>query len=147
MKVILLSDVAKVGKKHSVVDVAPGYARNFLLARGLGEAVTKSNEKRVAALEVKREEEKVRQDALLAKAFAGVASAVITLKRNANEEGSLYAGVTREDLAEELSKAIGATLVAEQIDLEKPLKALGEFTVSAVVGEKTTAFKVVIEAD
>lgn len=147
MKVILLSNVPKVGKKYDVIDVAPGYARNFLLAQGLGEAVTKANEKRVLALEVKREAEKVRQQALLEKAFAGVKDAVITLKRAANEEGHLYAGVTREDLATELGKAIGGALEAQHIDLEKPLKALGEFTVSAKVGEKNAAFKVVIEAE
>ena len=147
MKVILLSNVPKVGKKYDVVDVAPGYARNFLLAQGLGEAVTKANEKRVLALEVKREAEMLRQNALLEKAFAGVSNAVITLKRAANEEGHLYAGVTREDLATELGKAIGAALEAQHIDLEKPLKALGEFTVSAKVGEKHASFKVVVEAE
>lgn len=147
MKVILLSNVPKVGKKYDVIDVAPGYARNFLLAQGLAEAVTKENEKRVLALEVKREAEKVRQTALLEKAFAGVTGAVITLKRPANEEGHLYAGVTKEDLATELGKAIGAALEAQHIDLEKPLKAVGEFTVSAKVGEKDAAFKVVIEAE
>lgn len=147
MKVILLSNVPKVGKKYDVVDVAPGYARNFLLAQGLAEAVTKANEKQVVALEAKREAEKVRQNALLEKAFAGVSNAVITLKRPANEEGHLYAGVTKEDLATELGKAIGAALEAQHIDLEKPLKATGEFTVSAKVGEKDAAFKVVIEAE
>lgn len=147
MKVILLSNVPKVGKKYDVVDVAPGYARNFLLAQGLGEAVTKANEKRVLALEAKREAEMLRQTALLEKAFAGVSNAVITLKRAANEEGHLYAGVTREDLATELGKAIGAALEPQHIDLEKPLKALGEFTVSAKVGEKNASFKVVVEAE
>jgi len=147
MKVILLSNVPKVGKKYDVVDVAPGYARNFLLAQGLGEAVTKANEKQVVALEAKREAEKVRQTTLLEKAFVGVANAVITLKRPANEEGHLYAGVTKEDLATELGKSIGAALEAQHIDLEKPLKAVGEFTVEAKVGEKNASFKVVIEAE
>jgi large subunit ribosomal protein L9 len=147
MKVILLSDVAKVGKKYDVVDVAPGFARNFLLAQGLGEAVTKSTEKRVADLEKKREVEKERQGVLLEKAFAGIKSAVLTLKRTANEEGHLYAGVTAGDLAEELSKAIGAPVAAEHITLEKPIKALGEFTVPAEVAGKKAEFKVVIEAE
>ena len=62
MKVILLSDVAKVGKKYDIVDVAPGYARNFLLARGLGEVITKINGKRVAELTKKREVEKKKQN-------------------------------------------------------------------------------------
>lgn len=147
MKVILLSDVTKVGKKYDVVDVAPGFARNFLLARGLGEAVTKSTEKRVADLEKKREVEKVRQTELLEKAFAGIKSAVLTLKRAANEEGHLYAGVTAEDLAVELSKQIGATINAEHIALEKAIKEVGEFTISVELRDKKAEFKVVIEAE
>jgi ribosomal protein L9 len=48
MEILLTTDVPKVGKKYSVVNVAPGFARNFLIARGLGEAVTKQNAKRVS---------------------------------------------------------------------------------------------------
>ena len=146
MKVILLSDVKNVGKKYDLVDVATGYARNFLLAKELGEAVTKSNAKRVAELGKKREVETKRQEELLEKAFAGVSTATITLKHTANEEGHLYAGVTAEDLALELSKAIGASVGVEHILLEKPLKEVGEFTIIAEVGGKKAEFKVVIEA-
>jgi large subunit ribosomal protein L9 len=147
MKVILLSNVAKVGKKYDVIDVAPGYARNFLLAQGLGEAVTKSTEKRVADLEKKREVEKERQEALLEKAFAGIKSAVLTLKRAANEEGHLYAGVTAEELATELSKKIGASIEARHIILEKPIKEVGELSIPVELNKNKAEFKVVIEAE
>jgi large subunit ribosomal protein L9 len=146
MKVILLTDVKNVGKKYEIVDVAPGFGRNFLLAKELGEAVTKMNAKRVADLQKKRTIESKHQQDMLEKAFAGAKDAVISLTRNANEEGHLYAGVTAEDLALELSKVIGAEIRAEHIALEKPIKALGEFTVSAHVGEKTAQFKVVVVA-
>ena len=144
---ILLANVAKVGKKYDVVDVAPGYARNFLLPQGLAEAVTKSNEKRVADLEKKRELENKRQEALLEKASAGIKTTVLTLKRSANEEGHLYAGVSAADLAAELSTKVGASIEAEHIILEKPIKELGEFTVPVELGEKKSEFKVVIEAE
>lgn len=147
MQVILLSDVKNVGKKYDTVDVAPGFARNFIFARGLGEAITKGTAKRVAEMGKKREAEKVRQDALLAKAFAGLKSAVITLKRSANEEGHLYAGVGREEIAEELGKAVGASFTTEHITLEKPLKMVGEFVVPALLDGKAAEFKVVIEAE
>ena len=104
MKVILLSDVPNVGKKYDVADVKPGFARNFLFARNLGEAVTKSTAKRVAELTKKREAEKIQQEELLKGAFKKVGNAVITIKRKANAEGHLYAGVTKEELAEELEQ-------------------------------------------
>ncbi len=146
MKVILLSDVKNVGKKYEIVDVAPGFARNFLLAKELAEAVTKLNAKRVADLQKKRAVEVQRQHETLEKAFAGVKDAAITFTRAANEEGHLYAGVTAEDIALELSKVIGAEITTGHIHLDKPLKAVGEFTVSAKVGEKSADFKVAIAA-
>lgn len=147
MKVILLSDVKNVGKKYELVDVAPGFARNFLLAKELGEAVTKLNAKRVAQLQAKRQIEVARQHEILEKAFKGAKDASLTLTRNANEEGHLYAGVTASDLALELSKVIGAEIRAEHILLEKPIKEVGEFTVSAKVADKTAEFKVAVVAE
>lgn len=147
MKVILLADVPNVGKKYDIAEVKPGFARNYLFARGLGEAVTKASAKRVAELTKKREAEKARQSELLEKAFAGVSGAQIVLKRNATEEGSLYAGVTREELADELSKILGAAIEADHIDLSKPIKTLGEHSVHAALGDKKAVFKVTVEAE
>lgn len=147
MKVILLSDVAKVGKKYDIVDVAPGFARNFLFVKGLAEAVTKSNAKRVADLQKKREAEKKRQEELLEKTLLGVKDIAVTLKRPANEEGHLYAGITREELAGAIAGATGAAFSAEHIELEKPIKAVGEFTVSVILRGKSAEFTVKVEAE
>lgn len=147
MKVILLSDVKNVGKKYDITEVKPGFARNFLFARGLGEAITKSTAKRVAELTKKRNTEKARQDELLEKAFSGLKNAVITLKRSANEEGHLYAGVGKEEIAEELGKLVGALFTAEHITLEKPIKIVGEFVVPVLLNGKEAEFKVVVEKE
>ena len=147
MKVILLSDVANVGKKYDVVDVAPGFARNFLFVRGVAEAVTKATAKRVAILEKKREEEKVRQNALLEKAIDGVGKAVVTISGKANEEGHLYAGITKEVIAQELGRAIGVSMQPEYIKLDKALKEVGEFKVQVEWNGKEAEFTVKIEAE
>lgn len=147
MKVILLADVKNVGKKFEIVDVAPGYARNFLLARELGEAVTKQNAKRVAELQKKRELQVSREREALEKAFSGVKDAVASFTRNANEEGHLYAGVTAEDIALELSKKIGAELRPDHIVLEKAIKNLGDHKVAAKLGEKEVHFVVTVVAE
>lgn len=145
MKVILLSDVARVGKKYSIVEVAPGYARNFLIARDLAEAVTRTNTKRVTELTKKREVESKKQIENLEKSLAKAGSAVLTFMRNANEEGHLYAGVTKDEIAMELGNVVGASYTADHIELEKPIKELGEFTIVAVVGGKKAEFKVKVE--
>ena len=146
MKVILLSDVPKVGKKYAIVEVAPGYARNFLLARGLAEAVTRTNGKRVAELTKKREVEKKKQDDHLDKSLASLKGVVMTLARNANEEGHLYAGVTKEGLAFELGKLVNVAYTADNIELGKPIKDVGEHTIVVIVGAKKAEFALKIEA-
>ncbi|KKU78872.1 MAG: 50S ribosomal protein L9 [Parcubacteria group bacterium GW2011_GWA2_47_7] len=147
MKVILLSDVPKVGKKYAIVDVAPGYARNFLLARSLAEAVTRTNGKRIAELSKKREVEKKKQDDHLDKSLSGLKDVVVSLTRKANEEGHLYAGVTKEELAMELGKIVGVAYSEENIDIEKPIKAVGEFPITVVVGTKKAEFTLKVEAE
>ncbi len=147
MKVILLSDVVKVGKKYDLVDVAPGFARNFLFAKGLAEAVTKSSAKRVAQMQEKRRIEKKNQEVKLENAFDAIKKAVITVKRAANEEGHLYAGVSADELALLLGKMVGVTIGREQVIIEKPFKGLGEFTVAVQLNGKKAEFKLVIEAE
>lgn len=147
MKVILLSDVVKVGKKYDLVDVAPGFARNFLFAKGLAEAVTKSSAKRVAQMQEKRQLEKKNQEAKLENAFEAIKKSVITVKRSANEEGHLYAGVSADELALLLGKMVGVTISGEHIIIEKPFKNIGTFTVAVVLNGKKVDFKLVIEAE
>ena len=147
MKLIVPSDVKKVGKKYDIVDVAPGYARNFLLAKGFGEAVTKVNGKRVADLAKKREVEKKKQSELLERSLTGVAKVALILTRKANEEGHLYAGITRDELAQLLGAEVGASYTAEHIDLEKPIKEVGEFAINVVLGDKKSQFALKVEAE
>jgi large subunit ribosomal protein L9 len=142
MKVILLSDVKNVGKKYELVDVAPGYARNFLFAKGFAEAVTKQNAKRVADLLAKRAAEKKKQAELLEGAIKGMKDVVVSFTRKATEEGHLYAGVTREEIAEALSAALSVVVSPEHIALERPIKEIGSHEVEVAFGEKTGKFVV-----
>lgn len=144
MKVILLEDIKKLGKKFEIAEVKAGYARNFLLVKGLAEAVTKSNARRVVELQKKRDEEVKRQAELLEKAFKGIKGLVLTFTRKANEEGHLYAGVTREEIAVELSKAMNAEFTPDHIILEKPIKQLGTIPVAALLNDKTAQFDVTV---
>lgn len=146
MKVILLADVARVGKKYDMVDVAPGYARNFLFARGLAEAVTKSSEKRALEMQKKREEAQKAHEAMLEKALSGVKGVLLTMKRKANEEGHLYAGVTAHEVAEELTKVLHAEFLPDHVLLEKPIKSVGTHEISVLIGGKKAEFSVTVES-
>jgi large subunit ribosomal protein L9 len=147
MQVILLENVAKVGKKFDIVDVAPGFARNFLLARSLAEPVTKSNAKRVADLQSKRAVEEKRQTEALEKVIVGMKDVKVEFVRKANEEGILYAGITRGDIAEAVAAALGAPIGAEHVVLEHSIKEVGEQEVVIEVADKKGSVTVLVTAE
>jgi large subunit ribosomal protein L9 len=128
MEVILREDIEKLGSRGQVVKVADGYARNYLLPRRLAVAATEANKKiveqeRQAYL---RREAKVLADAQeLAKIMAPVS---VTIKQKAGEQDQLFGSVTSKDIAEALEKA-GYSVERRKIQLEAPIKQVGEFKV------------------
>ena len=147
MKLILREDVENLGKGGELVDVKPGYGRNYLLPRGL--AVT-ANPKNVRELEHQKAVAQAKAAKLKASAEAvakRLADTAITLKRKVGEQDKLYGSVTAIDLVEALA-ALGLQIDRRSIDLAEPLKTLGDFEVpvklhSEVVGK----VKVKIEAE
>jgi len=126
--VILRAEVENLGHAGDVVEVAPGYARNFLFPRGLAYQATDSNVHRVEQEKKKYQtrlaEEKVQAEALAA-TMAGVA---LEFRELAGEEEQLYGSVTVADLAEALENK-GFTVERSQIKLDTPIKKLGEYEV------------------
>jgi large subunit ribosomal protein L9 len=146
MKVILLHDVRKVGKKFEVKEVASGFALNMLIPRKLAEAATPSNLARYNNIKAREEgEKKVRED-LLMKNLKSVDGKTIELKESANEKGHLFKGVHQEELVSAIKAQTELDLAAEYIMLDKPLKEVGEHEVEVKVQDKSAKFKVNIVA-
>ncbi|MBE9502326.1 MAG: 50S ribosomal protein L9 [Dehalococcoidia bacterium] len=129
MRVVLLQDVPRLGSVGEVRDVASGYARNFLLPRGLAEFATPAAMRRVEAI---RQAEGKRQALLeteltaLAQTLEGVE---ITLKAKVGAQERLYGAVTNGDIAEELERVTGQDIDKRKIELEEPIRQLGEYEV------------------
>ena len=129
MQIILKNDMEKLGSTGEVVKVAPGYARNFLIPRGIAVEATKGNR---SQFESEREgwekkAQKLRGDANSEK---DVLEAIkLVFKRKVGEEGKLFGSVTSMDIAAEL-KAQDATVDRKKIVLGDPIKALGCFKVA-----------------
>ena len=85
-------------------------------------------------------------EALLHKSLKILGETVITLKGKANEQGHLFAAIHKEEISEKLREQAGIEMPAEYIDLEKPVKEIGEHEIPVVVGEKKGKFKLVVEA-
>lgn len=128
MEVILRQAVDNLGHPGDVVTVSPGFARNYLLPRGIAYAATEGNKKRIGqdkARLVAAESERRDSAAEIAKKLEEVS---ITFSARVGEEGKLFGSVTAADIAEQL-EARGFAVEKRQIDLHEPIKALGVYRV------------------
>lgn len=129
MEVILLSDVEKLGLRGDVVDVARGYARNFLLPRKLAEPATP----RLLAELRKRETHRARHEAKDAEHAQEIAellrTTVLQFEVKAGPTGALFGSVTPTDIADELWRARKVRVDRRKIGLSEPLKRIGRYAV------------------
>lgn len=147
MKVLLLKNVPKVGKKFDTVTVTPGYARNFLLPQNLAEIVT---DKVLARVELERSlhDEKLKLDAdKLAKKLSEFKDKVFTISEKANDKGHLFAGLKSEEIAQKISAESETEILAEYIALDRPIKEVGEYTLTITVGDQKVTCKLDVIAD
>lgn len=129
MEVILLNDVDKVGLRGDIVNVAPGYARNFLLPRRLAERATAG---KVAELR-KRDEQRARHEARTLEQGQQIAEllgkTVLRFEAKAGPAGLLFGSVTPTDIADELWRTRKVRVDRRKIDLAEPLKRIGRYEV------------------
>ncbi len=128
MEVILRQSIENLGNPGDVVTVKPGYARNYLLPRGLAYEATPGNLKRIAVERQRLEAaEGTRRDSArdLAKRIEEVS---LTFSARVGEEGKLFGSITAADIAHQL-EAQGIEIEKRQIDLHEPIKTLGVFRV------------------
>lgn len=147
MKVILLQDVKGQGKKGEVVDVNEGYARNFLVKKGLAEIATPSrlndiNQKKSAADFHKAEE--IKATKLLAEQLKDKS---FTVKIKAGQNGKVFGSVTGANISDALSAA-GYTVDKKKVVLAQPIKTLGEYEIVLKLLEGiSTKIKITVEAE
>lgn len=144
MKVILQENMENLGHIGDVVKVAPGYARNYLLPKGLAMV---ANEKNTKALEHAKRQLEYKKNKMLELAkgvVAKIEGIVLNLSHAAGEEGKLFGSVTNMELAEQL-KAHGIEIDRKKIVLAEPIKQLGEYSVLVKVQPDVTAnLKVIV---
>ncbi len=147
MKVILLKDVAKVGQRGMVKEVADGYGWNFLIVRGL--AVQATTEKLAAheAAQKREGEERERAHAALVKSIQSLEGARIEITARATEKGGLFKSVAAGDIVKALSEQKGASIPEGAIVLPKPIKETGEHKVAIASGEAKAEIMFVIIAN
>lgn len=146
MKIILLKDIAKVGKKHEIKNIADGHAQNFIIPRGFGIPATEANVRKIEALKHASDADKQVQEALLAKNLDTLATTTIIISGKANDKGHLFAGIHTDEIVEAVKKQAQVTIHPDFIVLDKPLKETGNYEVLVQAGGKKANLKLVIEA-
>ena len=145
MEVILREDIEKLGSRGEVVKVAPGYARNFLIPKRLAVAATESNKKIVEQerqAHLRREAKAKGEAEDLAKMMNGV---TVTIKQKSGENDQLFGSVTAKDVADALASQ-NYTIDRRKIQLDEPIKQLGEFKVPVRLHREVTAEITVVVA-
>lgn len=127
MKVILKQDVKSIGKKGAVLDVAEGYARNFLFPKGLAVEATAGNIKTVEARNQKEQEKKENEKKQAQVLGEKLSKIDVKLKMKSGENGRLFGSITSKDIADTLKKDTGIEIDKRKIELDEPIKSLGTY--------------------
>jgi large subunit ribosomal protein L9 len=148
MKIILLKDIKNVGKKYDIKDVNDGHALNMLIPRGMAIAATPAAIKRVEADKAKMAGEMKIQNELLAQNIKAIESTTLTISGKANDKGHLFAAIHAEQIVKELHTQARIEIDASFVELEHPLKEIGEHTVTikAPSAGKSAQLKIVVKA-
>jgi large subunit ribosomal protein L9 len=136
---ILLKDVENVGERGDVIDVSPGYLRNFLLPRKLAQAATAGSiaeaKRRMEAQEkaARDLEERAQENAAL------LSRTVLTIPQAAGDDGRLFGSVTSQDIVDAIKQARGMKLDRRKVQLEEPIRNTGTHMVTVEVHDGVEA--------
>ena len=130
VSLILLEDVENLGLAGKEVHVAPGYARNYLIPKGLAAKATPGTLRLLAARQEKIEQRRAEELKSAQELAAKLAELTITIAAQASDDNRLFGSVTPRSIADELAK-LGVVVDHNKIKMEEAIKALGEYTVDA----------------
>ena len=135
MKIILLKDVPKVGRKYEIKNIADGFARNMLFPKGLAEVATPDAVRRIEKIKAADTSRVAAAEGELLAQLERLADVTFQIERKANTEGHLFAGLKQEEVLDVVHKK-GFSFTANHLNLEKPIKTVGKREVEVAVGNK-----------
>jgi large subunit ribosomal protein L9 len=144
MKLILNADVKSLGRKGDVVDVAKGYARNYLIPKKLAIKATSNNLKLAEKLQEKRAMQTQVNSELAESIQTALADAKIVISQTSTDEGTLYAAISNEKIIDAVETFSGFKLEEDQIGLANQIKEIGLHNVKVVLGPDTS-FDITLE--
>lgn len=146
MKIILLKDVAKVGKKNDIKEIKDGYALNLLIPQGLAVPATPDAMKRTKLESSREEGEKKVKEELLSENLKELQDQILEIKGKANDKGHLFAGLHKEAIAEELFRQKRIQVEPSFMAIEHPIKELGDHLIEVKAGGKSAKFTLRVQS-
>jgi len=139
MKVILLKDINDLGTADTVKNVSDGYARNFLIPKGLAVFADKGTLKTLDARMKGKAEELEKQTGALKELASKLDGAQIGIQVDVGENGKLFGSVTHQDIAQKIYESLGIEVDKKKIILDQPIKSIGSFEVPVKFAPDITA--------
>ena len=147
MKVVLLNDVRKVGRKFDIVAVSDGYALNMLIPQKHAIPATPENIKKAEKLRETIKNDKVIMTDLLEKNMDSLKDAKIVIKAKANEKGHLFAGILVEDIVKAIEEQTKQSVLPDFVDLKEHIKEIGDHEVMIRAGKAQAKITVTVEGE
>jgi large subunit ribosomal protein L9 len=130
MRVILRTDVNELGKRGDILDVADGFARNYLVPKGMAMKASEGAASQAKAMRRARDLRDAQDRAAAEEVATTLVSKVVTVQARAGSEGRLFGSVTVADVASAVEAQTGVEIDRKQFRLDEPLKSLGTHVVS-----------------
>ncbi len=146
MKVILLKDVPKLGRKNDVKEVPQGHALNFLIPRKLVVAATPGALQRIEKEHQAKETHKAMADELIKETFRSISGKTVLLTEKANERGHLFSKVTTDHIVAAAKQAVQITLDPHWVTVATPIKEVGTHTITLTHGAHKATFVLDVQA-
>ncbi len=145
MKVILLQDVAKIGRRSEIVNVPDGYAMNQLIPMKMAQPATPANVKRVEKMNADKEASADASSESFKAAVAAIEATPVSVSAEANEQGHLFKAVSADEVVT-AAKGVGAVLTEDMVSFATPIKELGEHKVDLKQGDDTATITITVNA-
>lgn len=140
MKVILTENIKGTGKKGDVIEVRDGYARNFLLPKGLALPASEGNIKRFEHVLKEFEKKKERLIRTAGDIKAKLEGLTLSIKKKAGQDGRLFGSVTSQEISDLIKKETGFDIDKKKIEIEEPIKSIGVHTFSVYLEKDVVAY-------
>ena len=139
MKIIFLKDIPGTGKRGEIKDVSEGYANNFLIAKGFAQVASPQVQAHVQKEKKEAEAKKQKELARLQNAKLDLEKRSFVVKIKVGEKGQVFSGVHDKDVIAAVNSKTGLALEKSQVELDKPIKELGQHKVKIKLGPNLTA--------